>query len=135
MSTSTTPVRLDAELTSAARLVAGRMSRSAAEQIGHWARIGRELERSGEISIVEIQKVLDGQHRYDSLPSREQAIVRAAWGERMEYLRSRLRLDQAFKAAEHDYAELDADGKVATRESANRPSRRVASRSSKAPRA
>lgn len=129
MSTSTTPVRLDAELTSTAKLAASQMSRSAAEQISHWARIGRELERSAEISVAEIQKVLDGQRGYDGLPPREQAIVRAAWVERMEALRGHLRLDQGFKAAGYDYAELDADGKVVTRQAASRPGSRRAARS------
>ena len=115
MATSTTPIRLDAELTSAARIAAQQMSRSAAEQISHWARIGRELERSAEISVADIKAVLEGQQRYDALPAREQAIVRAAWSERMEALRGRLRLDQVFDAAGHDYAELDADGNVVTR--------------------
>lgn len=128
MSTSTTPIRLDAELTLAAKEAAARMSRSAAEQISHWARIGRELERSAEISVADIGKVLAGQRSYDALPPREQAIVRAAWTERMEAVRGRLRLDKTFEAEGHAYAELDASGNVVVHEPVKPAARKGRSR-------
>lgn len=116
MATSSTPIRLDADLTATARKVAPKMSRSVAEQISHWARIGRELERSPDVSLAAIRKVLDGAVEYDALPAKEQAIVRAEWMERMESLRDDLRLDRTFEAAGLRYAELDAEGRVTVRE-------------------
>lgn len=112
------PLRLDGELTRSAAEVARRMSRSVAEQIAHWARIGRELERAADVSVPAIRAVLDGAASYDALPPMEQAIVRAAWDERMTELRDSLRLDLDLAAAGIAYAELDADGNVVVREPA-----------------
>lgn len=121
MAVSSTPVRLDAEITAAARKAAGRMSRSVAEQISHWARIGRELERSPEVSLKEIEEVLAGVAGYDSLTSKQQALVRSIWTVRMTTLRNELRLDKILRAAGHRYAELDADGKPVIREARRAP--------------
>ena len=115
MSNANTPVRLDAEITSSARETARQMSRSVAEQLSHWARIGRELERSPEISIRHIEGVLNGKKSYDALPVKEQALVRASWAARMDELSSSLRLDTEFKKTGYQYAELDAQGNVVTR--------------------
>lgn len=112
MPSTTTPIRLDAEITSAARRTARRMSRSISEQVSHWARIGRELERSPDVSVAQIERVLEGQHSYDALTAREQAVVRGLWTERMDALRGELRLDQDFAASGHRYAELDENGEV-----------------------
>ena len=58
MPTSNSPMRLDPELTAAARSSAASMSRSLSQQIAHWARIGRELERSPEVTVAAVQAVL-----------------------------------------------------------------------------
>jgi len=115
MSNATTPIRLDAEITLSPRETARHMSRSVAEQLSHWARIGRELERSPEISIRHIEGVLNGNKSYDTLSVKEQALVRASWSVRMETLSSTLRLDTEFKKTGYQYAELDAQGNVVTR--------------------
>src|SRR3546814_14823795 len=52
-------------------------------QIDHWARIGRELESSANLSHRDIQAVLAGDGSYDRLQEREQAIVRATWDEQI----------------------------------------------------
>src|SRR5689334_18897202 len=96
MPLSRSPMRLDTELTLAAAAVAPTMSRSVADQITHWARIGRELESSPDVSPSRVQDVLKGARRYDDLPPLEQAIVRAAWNERMGQRRAGLRLDVKF---------------------------------------
>lgn len=124
MPTSNSPLRIDKELTDSAREVAPRMSRSVAQQISHWARLGRELERSPDLSVVDVQRVLAGQGSFDELPAREQAVVRAEWLDRMDELRSSLRLNERFRAEGHQYAELDGDGNVVVR----RPRRKRAAR-------
>ena len=120
MGNASTPIRLDAEITSSAREAARQMSRSVAEQLSHWARIGRELERSPDISIRHIEGVLNGNKRYDTLSVKEQALVRASWAARLESLGQSLRLDTEFKQAGYQYAELDAQGRVVTRPAARR---------------
>ena len=116
MATLPSPMRLDPELTRSAEPVAEKMSRSIPEQIAHWARIGRELERSPDVSVAQVRKVLDGAADYDALPAREQALVRAAWLERMQALGEALDLASDFAASGHRYAELDAQGAVTVHE-------------------
>jgi hypothetical protein len=118
MPTALAPVRLDAEITEAARVAAARMSRSVAQQVSHWARIGLELERARDVSAAEIRRVLDGQTGYDTLSSKEQAVVRAVWSSRVDSLRETLRLDRDFAAAGYRYAEIDEHGALVLREPA-----------------
>ena len=115
MPTSNSPMRLDPELTAAARSSAASMSRSLSQQIAHWARIGRELERSPEITVAAVQAVLDGQGDYDHLGIREQAMVRATWSERIEQTRRNLHLDRVLASQGREVAELDDDGQVKVR--------------------
>ncbi len=109
---TSTPIRIDHELYTAAAAVARLMSRSATQQITHWARIGKELEASSEISTERIAEVLRGASEYDALNAEEQAVVRAFWAERMSSLAGALRLDRRFAAEGRPYVELDEDGNV-----------------------
>lgn len=111
-----TPVRIDADLYAAATNAAPVMSRSTAQQIVHWARIGRELEASAEVSIDQIADVLRGRESYDDLDAEEQAVVRAYWRERMDGLMAALRLDREFAAEGRPYVELDDAGDVVRRD-------------------
>ena len=95
------------------------MDRSAAQQVSHWARIGREMERSSEIPHREIAAVLNGEAHYDDLDDpRAQAIVRASWAEQMKQWRETLDLEAEFIAKGLPYAELDESGEVIVREPA-----------------
>ncbi len=109
---TSTPIRIDAELYAAASSVAAVMSRSTTQQIAHWARIGRELEASSEVSVDRIVQVLRGAKDYDALSTEEQAVVRACWTEKMAALAGVLRLDQKFAAERRPYVELDENGAV-----------------------
>lgn len=124
MPNSSSPLRLDAELIRSAGLVAPMMSRSIAQQVAHWAAIGRELEAGGEVSVARIAAVLRGRRRYDRLSAEEQAWVRAEWSRRIEALRRALRLDRVFAGRGHRYAELDASGRVVERTPGRRRVRR-----------
>ncbi len=110
-----TPVRIDEELYATATEAASVMSRSAAQQLGHWARIGRELEASPDVSIEAVAEVLRGTREYDALDREEQAVVRAYWSERMTALSGALRLDREFEAEGRPYVELDDEGRVTRR--------------------
>ncbi len=116
MATAQGPVRLDAEITEAARVAASRMSRSVAQQVSHWARIGRELERARDVSADDIRRVLEGEANYDAIPAKEQAMVRAVWSGRIDQLRTELRLDRDYASRGYRYAELDEHGEVVVRD-------------------
>ncbi len=113
---TSTPIRIDAELYASATDAASVMSRSTAQQIAHWARIGREVEASSEVSIAHIAEVLRGVRSYDLLRNAEQAVVRAFWAERMSALLRALRLDEEFVAEGRPYVELDESGNIVRRD-------------------
>ena len=123
--TGTAPTRIDEDVTSAAKVAAELFSRSTAQQVNHWARIGRELEASPTISQRDIAEVLAGRASYDKLSAREQAVVRAEWAERMTALREGLDLAAEFSAAGESWTEADSDGTPVKRSAAPaRPRRR-----------
>lgn len=115
---TTSPTRIDDELYASAKVVGPMMSRSAAQQIAHWARIGREVEAADSISQRAIAEVLAGHRAYDALTAQEQAVVRAEWAERIEARRSVLDLAREFADEGRSYVELDDDGQVVHRRSA-----------------
>ena len=88
------------------------MSRSTAQQISHWARIGREFELAADVSHRDVTRVLACEGHYDDLNSREQAIVRAEWAERTEQRRQSLNLAAVFAAEGRPYIDLDDEGNV-----------------------
>ena len=108
----TAPTRIDEDVATAAKAAGALLSRSAAQQVNHWARIGRELEASKSLSQRDIAQVLAGRSSYDVLNAREQAVVRAEWSERMTALRESLDLAAEFTAAGQPWVEADADGNV-----------------------
>jgi hypothetical protein len=112
---TTSPARIDDELYASAKLVGSVMSRSASQQVAHWARIGRALEASSTISPRAITETLAGDGRYDDLGVEEQAIVRAEWAERMSERREGLDLAAVFAAQGRSYVEVDDDGNVIER--------------------
>lgn len=112
---STSPARIDDQLFASARLAGEVQSRSASQQVVHWARIGREIEASGSLSAREIAQVLAGAESYDSLTPKEQAVVRAEWAARMEARREALDLAERFGAEGRSWVELDDDGTVIER--------------------
>jgi hypothetical protein len=112
---TTSPTRIDDELYASAKAVGALMSRSAAQQLAHWARIGRELESAESVSARDVARVLAGQGDYDVLNPREQAIVRATWVERMTERLSDLDFASEFTEAEQAYSELDQNGRAVRR--------------------
>ena len=104
------PTRIDGDLYAAAKAVGAAESRSAAQQISHWARIGRELEASPATSRRDIQRVLTGQGSYDELAETDQASVRASWDEQMAERIASLNLAAEFSSADRPWTDADADG-------------------------
>ncbi len=119
--TTTSPTRIDDDLYASAKLAGEVQSRSASQQVGHWARIGREIEASASISSRDIAQVLAGSRSYDSLGAKEQAVVRAEWASRFDTFREALQLADRFAAAGRTWVELDDDGTVVERGSGSGP--------------
>lgn len=115
----TIPLRVEAELFEAAKSVGAITSRTATQQLAHWARIGRELEAAPGTSTGDIQRVLAGEASYDALGEHDQAIVRTTWDERMTERRTRLDLAAEFTQAGRSWTEADEQGRVLKRTAAD----------------
>ncbi len=111
---STSPIRIDDELYASAAAVAPLMSRSAAQQVTHWARIGRALEANGDVSARAIADVLAGEESFDTLGNEEQAVVSATWTERIATQLASLDFAADFEVAGETYSELDETGQIVT---------------------
>lgn len=112
---TTMPTRVDGDLFEAAKSNGGLHSRSAAQQINHWARIGREFEAASGVSHRDVELVLAGNGAYDTLRDREQALVRATWDERITEARESLNLAKEFEAAGDTWVEVDDEGHTVIR--------------------
>jgi len=113
---TTSPARIEDELYASAKLAGDALSRSASQQIAHWARIGREIQASASISHREIADVLAGRVSYDGLDPKEQAVVRAEWAERMSVYREELDLTKRFVAEGRTWVEFGDDGRLVERD-------------------
>lgn len=112
---ATMPTRVDGDLFDAARSAGEAHSRSAAQQLSHWARLGRALESSGGLRHRDIERVLAGSGSYDALGEREQAVVRTTWDERVDAGIAGLNFEAELAAAGDDWSEADAAGHVVRR--------------------
>lgn len=116
------PTRLPDDVYDSALAVAPANSRSAAQQIAHWARIGREFERAHSVNLRDVEAVLSGTASYDDLNDREQAIANAEIAERQDALRRSLNFEEEFRAeGASSWVAGDDDGNVVMRGPAHEP--------------
>lgn len=108
----TTPTRVDQALFDAAKTAGSVHSRSAAQQIDHWARIGQAVEASPQVKHEQIERVLRGQESYDGLDDDAQAIVRARWDAQLAKDLAEADFTEELDAAGLPWAEADADGNI-----------------------
>jgi len=118
---STIPARVDQGLFEAAKAAGALYSRSAAQQLAHWARLGREMEASPSITQDAIARVLAGQALYDELPDPAQAVVRVEWDDRVAATLAELDFTERLHAAGKPWAEADEGGNLVMREAAPPP--------------
>lgn len=113
---ATMPTRIDQELFDAAKAEGELHSRSAAQQLHHWARVGRELERSSAVTHGDIARVLAGEMSYDDLKDdKAQAIVRAEWRARLAERLASLNLEPELRKTGRPWVVGDENGNVVIR--------------------
>ena len=110
------PTRIDQGLFEAAKAAGALYSRSAAQQLAHWARLGREMEASPSVTQDAIARVLSGLGRYDDLPDPAQAVVRVEWDDRVAATLAELDFTERLHAAGKPWAEADEGGHLVMRE-------------------
>lgn len=107
--------RFDAELFEAAAAEGRRQSRSAAQQLGHWARIGRSVTASTSASRRRVEAALAGRVPLAVLNEHEAVAFNAEVDARVEELLGETDYS-AVLAAEHvTTVALDADGRLVRR--------------------
>lgn len=110
------PTRVDQELFETAKVAGSLHSRSAAQQIDHWARIGREFESAPPVTVEAVSRVLRGELAYDELADdKAQAVVRATWREQLEGRISSLDLESQLVEAGLPWTEAGEDGQLVQR--------------------
>jgi hypothetical protein len=112
---STMPTRIDGDLFESAKVAGQIHSRSAAQQLDHWARIGREFEASPAVTHDAIERVLTGRASYDEVDDRAQAVVRAVWDEQIAAKVGGLDFTERLQTTGLPWAEADDDGQVVVR--------------------
>ncbi|WP_242474774.1 ParD-like family protein [Tomitella cavernea] len=115
---TTMPTRIDEVLFAAAKDAGRIRSRSAAQQIIHWARLGRALESSAALSTGAIEQVLAGEKSYEDLDAGSQKVVRGLWHDRIDDSIASLNLSDEFTAAGESRSEADSVGAVGTHDPA-----------------
>lgn len=110
------PTRIEADVYAAAQAAGAAHARSTAQQLTHWARIGRELERS-IVSHSSIDDVLHGRRPYDSLDDYDQAAVRAAWADALQENAGGIDLTAELAAEGRSWSEGDDEGQIVRRTS------------------
>jgi len=108
----TTPTRFESDLFEAARAKGARVSRSAAQQLAHWARIGRAIESAPEVNQRLIERVLAGQAQYDGLNAEEKSVARAVWDQRIANRIENLDLTPMLANRHGGWVEADAAGNL-----------------------
>lgn len=111
----TMPIRVEGDLFDAAQSAGVRSSRSAAQQLSHWARIGRAFESARGVSLRAVDAVLSGDVSYDTLSDAEQAVVRGTWDEQVNECLCGLDLAAEFEADGEPWVEASADGTTVSR--------------------
>lgn len=110
------PSRVDRRLYDDAQQAAALHSRSTAQQIDHWARIGQQFEAARLTTHHTVEEVLAGRRTYDALTDEEQAIVRATWDERIDRAIASLDLTDELETAGIPWAESDESGRLVMRD-------------------
>ena len=118
---ATMPTRIDGDLFEAAKAAGQVHSRSAAQQLDHWARIGRELEASPAVTHDAIERVLTGRSAYDQVDERAQAVVRATWDADITARIAGLDFTKRLQASGTPWAEADDDGNLIAHEAGPDP--------------
>ncbi len=108
------PTRLAAEVYADAQAAAALQDRSVAQQLSHWARLGREVEASSVVAARRraVSAVLAGDGEYDALTRDEQAQVRAEWSRRITDRLEAVEVGADRHRAGKSYVCLDEDGDV-----------------------
>lgn len=107
-----TAIKITDDIARAARAEAELMNRSMTEQVEHWARIGRALERLPGVSMAKVRTVLDAGRDFDDLNADERAVALGALESLTFNPKGDRGLQREKSEAGQPYTVLDSAGRV-----------------------
>lgn len=105
-------IKIADDLAVAARAESGLMNRSMTEQLEHWARIGRALERAPGVSMARIRSALAAEADFDTLTNDERAVALGALESATFNPRGDRELQREKRRKRQPYTILDEQGRV-----------------------
>lgn len=106
------PTRVNADIATSAAAVATQESRTFAEQVNHWARIGMQVERSGSIANRRVLAVAAGEASFSTLDDDERTVAHAIIDAGIAERAAKHRFGPDARAAGNTTVALDEDGSV-----------------------
>lgn len=106
------PTRVNADVAARAAAVATQESRTFAEQVNHWARIGMQIERSGSIANRRVLAVAAGEEPFTSLSRDERTAAHAIIDAEIDERAAKQYFGRDARAAGHTTVSLDDDGNL-----------------------
>lgn len=109
------PLRFSADLIDAAAVEGQAHSRSAQQQLEHWARVGRALVCGSPAQRERVTSALAGRLPNEALTEHELAVVNAEVSAAIEAKVEELNLGDVLASTGHPSIGLDGDGRVVER--------------------
>lgn len=107
-----TAIKINDVLAAATRSEADLMSRSMTEQVEHWARIGRAVERMPGISTSRIRSALVAETEFDALEDDERAVTLGVLESAVFNPDGDRELQREKRRRQQSYTALDDQGRV-----------------------
>lgn len=109
---ASTPTRVAADVAESAASVAVAESRTATEQINHWARLGMQVERSTSAAGRRILAVVAGEAQFSTLTPDERTIAHAGVDARIAERAAAQRFGRDSRKAGQVTVSIDDDGSL-----------------------
>ena len=104
------PTRVSADVAAAAASVAPSESRTVAEQINYWARLGMRVERSTSIDSRRVRAVVCGEAQFSTLAPEERTVAHGTIDANIAQRVAKERFGPAARKAGQSTVSLDENG-------------------------
>lgn len=112
MRKGSSPTRVNWDLAAVAASVAPSESRTVAEQINYWARIGMQVERSGTLANRRVLAAAAGEAQFSALDEQERTAAHALVDARISERVAKDRFGPAARATGQMTVSLDDEGNL-----------------------
>ena len=110
--TPSVPTRAAADIAETAAAVGRRESRTMAEQINYWTRLGMQLDRSSTVESRRVRAALTGEEQFSALSDGERLVAHAAVDTAISARVASARFGQEARKAGQVTVSMDEDGNL-----------------------